>query len=108
MDEQRRDARTSTGGRRGHARRGERDMKSMMRREIERETDRDKGRASKVRKSREEKNYRDEERKYEMQGTRGRRRKEEGERRKKEERREVIGRVEDTKWNRIESKGNKM
>ena len=29
-------------------------MKSMMRREIERETDRDKGRASKVRKSREE------------------------------------------------------
>lgn len=66
----------STGGRRGHARRGERDMKSMMRREIERETDRDKGRASKVRKSREEKNYRDEERKYEMQGTRGRRRKE--------------------------------
>lgn len=43
-----------------------------------------------------------------MQGTRGRRRKEEGERRKKEERREVIGRVEDTKWNRIESKGNKM
>ena len=51
-------------------------MKSMMRRDIERETDRDKGRASKIRKSREEKNYRDEERKYEMQGTRGRRRKE--------------------------------
>lgn len=43
-----------------------------------------------------------------MQGTRGRRRKEKGERRKNEERREVIGRVEDTKWNRIESKGNKM
>ena len=37
----------------------------------------------------------------------GRRKEKEG-RTKNEERREVIGRVEDTKWNRIESKGNKM